>query len=54
MAQQVVFYSWQSWTDGGANRKTGQETTQSSRHHAAYWAMGLEPAYFTGALKRSA
>jgi len=41
-------------TDGSGSRRTSQETSQSSRHHAAYWAMGLEPAYFSGAFKRSA
>ncbi|HLZ25793.1 MAG TPA: hypothetical protein VKV73_00555 [Chloroflexota bacterium] len=51
--------TWVGWlefaaTGDGASRRTGQETSQSSRHHAAYWAMGLEPAYFSGAFKRSA
>jgi hypothetical protein len=50
--------TWIGWlvfvaTDSGASRKTGQETSQSSRHHAAYWAMGLEPTYFEGAFKRT-
>ena len=50
--------TWIGWlvfaaTNGSASRRTGQETSQSSRHHAAYWAMGLEPAYFSGAFKRS-
>ena len=50
--------TWIGWlmfvpTDGGTTRRTGQETSQSSRHHAVYWAMGLEPAYFAGAFKRS-
>jgi len=51
--------TWIGWlvfvaTDGSASRRTAQETSQSSRHHAAYWAMGLEPTYFAGAFKRSA
>jgi hypothetical protein len=51
--------TWIGWlvfaaTDGGGSRRTGQETSQSSRHHTAYWAMGLEPTYFAGAFKRSA
>jgi hypothetical protein len=50
--------TWIGWilfvaTDGRGSRRTSQETTQSSRHHAAYWAMGLEPSYFTGAFRRS-
>jgi hypothetical protein len=50
--------TWIGWlvfvaADGSASRRTGQETSQSSRHHAAYWAMGLEPAYFPGAFARA-
>jgi hypothetical protein len=50
--------TWIGWlvfvaTDGRGTRRTGQETSQSSRHHAAYWAMGLEPAYFAGAFARA-
>jgi hypothetical protein len=49
--------TWIGWiafvaTDGTGSRRTGQETSQSSRHHATYWAMGLEPSYFTGAFRR--
>jgi hypothetical protein len=51
--------TWIGWivfvaTDGSGSRATGQETSQSNRHHVAYWAMGLEPAYFAGAFRRSA
>jgi hypothetical protein len=50
--------TWIGWlafvaTNGSDSRRTGQETSQSSRHHAAYWAMGLEPSYFAGAFRRS-
>jgi copper chaperone CopZ len=51
--------TWIGWlsfvaTDGRGSRTTGEETSQLSRHHTAYWAMGLEPAYFTSAFRRSA
>jgi hypothetical protein len=34
-------------------RRTGQETTQSSREDLVYWASGLEPAYLEGAFARA-
>jgi hypothetical protein len=34
-------------------RRTGQETTQSSREDLAYWAAGLEPIYLQGAFARA-
>jgi hypothetical protein len=34
-------------------RRTGQETTQSSRHELVYWASGLGPAYLEGAFARA-
>ena len=51
--------TWIGWlafaaTDGSSSRRTGQETSQSSREHAAYWATGLEACYFAGAFKRTA
>jgi hypothetical protein len=51
--------TWIGWlvfvaVDGSDSRTTGQETSQSSRHHVAYWAMGLEPSYFAGAFRRAA
>src|SRR5262245_45323583 len=33
--------------------ETGQETTQSTLEGVAYWATGLEPVYFEGALARA-
>jgi hypothetical protein len=32
---------------------TGQETSQPSRASVEYWASGLEPIYFEGALARA-
>jgi hypothetical protein len=39
--------------DGSAIRRTGPETTQSSREQVAYWASGLEALYFEGAFRRA-
>jgi hypothetical protein len=33
--------------------QTGQETSQPSRATVEYWASGLEPIYFEGALARA-
>ena len=33
--------------------RTGQETSQPSRVTVEYWATGLEPLYFEGALARA-
>jgi hypothetical protein len=33
--------------------RTGQETSQPNRLATEYWASGLEPIYFEGALKRA-
>lgn len=33
--------------------RTDQETSQPSRETVAYWASGLEPLYFEGALARA-
>ncbi len=33
---------------------TGQETSQPNRMAIEYWATGLEPIYFEGALERAA
>jgi hypothetical protein len=38
---------------GGAAVRTGHETTQSNVEGVAYWATGLEPVYFEGALNRA-
>jgi hypothetical protein len=33
--------------------RTGRETTQSNRRALVYWALGLQPRYFEGALARA-
>lgn len=38
---------------GGPTLSTGHETTQSNVEGVAYWATGLEPVYFEGALNRA-
>lgn len=38
---------------GGPALSTGRETTQSNVEGVAYWATGLEPVYFEGALSRA-
>jgi hypothetical protein len=38
---------------GGPALGTGHETTQSNVEGVAYWATGLEPVYFEGALHRA-
>jgi hypothetical protein len=50
--------TWIGWIefvspDGTVSRRTGHETTQSSRDQVAYWASGLEPTYFEGAYSRA-
>ncbi|HEY7064978.1 MAG TPA: hypothetical protein VII06_26120 [Chloroflexota bacterium] len=50
--------TWIGWVefvtlDGSATRRTGSETTQSSREQVAYWASGLEALYFEGAFRRA-
>jgi hypothetical protein len=50
--------TWIGWIefvspDGTVSRRTGHETTQSSRDQVAYWASGLEPTYFEGAFSRA-
>jgi hypothetical protein len=51
--------NWEGWLEfhptsaiGGVLR-TGRETTQPNRQALAYWASGLEPLYFEGALARA-
>jgi hypothetical protein len=52
--------TWEGWiefhpADGsGPVLRTGRETTQPDRDALAYWASGLEPLYFDGALARAA
>jgi hypothetical protein len=50
--------TWAGWVqfvhaDGKPGPKTGLETTQSNLEGVAYWATGLEPVYFEGALQRA-
>ena len=40
-------------SDGREPVETSQETTQSNIEGVAYWATGLEPIYFEGALRRA-
>jgi hypothetical protein len=39
--------------DGGPSLWTDRETTQSTVAAVTYWATGLEPLYFEGALERA-
>jgi len=51
--------TWEGWlefhpTDGQKPiLRTGQETSQPNRTTIEYWALGLEPVYFDGALARA-
>jgi pimeloyl-ACP methyl ester carboxylesterase len=50
--------TWIGWLEfvgqaGQTVRRTGRETTQSNREQLTYWATGLEPIYFKGALVRA-
>jgi hypothetical protein len=51
--------TWEGWIefhplDGDkCVLRTDRETTQSDRAALAYWASGLEPIYFEGALARA-
>ena len=51
--------TWEGWLEFHPNRKgkpvlrTEQETSQPSRVTVEYWALGLEPIYFEGALARA-
>jgi hypothetical protein len=52
--------TWIGWIElhpengEGATLRTGQETSQPNRAALDYWASGLEPVYFEGALARAA
>ncbi len=51
--------TWAGWiefvsVDGDRVVRTDRETTQSSLQGVTYWATGLEPLYFEGALDRAA
>ena len=51
--------TWEGWIEfrpaegPGRTLRTGRETTQPDRDALAYWASGLEPLYFDGALARA-
>lgn len=51
--------TWTGWLEfesSGPGRRllrTGQETSQPNRTTIEYWATGLEPVYFEGALERA-
>ncbi|HEY2934817.1 MAG TPA: hypothetical protein VGK99_24035 [Acidobacteriota bacterium] len=51
--------TWAGWlafhptTAGKPILRTGQETSQPTRVTIDYWASGLEPVYFEGALERA-
>ncbi len=50
--------TWKGWLEfhpasSGPVLRTGQETSQPSRVTVEYWASGLEPIYFEGALARA-
>ena len=50
--------TWSGWlefqpTDGSRPFRTEQETSQPNRVTIEYWASGLEPIYFDGALARA-
>jgi len=58
MGQQREDGSWHGWIEfhpdsSGPVLVTGRETTQVSRGALHYWAGGLEPIYFDGALARA-
>ena len=49
---------WVAWVEfvsasGDKVVQTDRETTQSTLHGVAYWATGLQPTYFEGALDRA-
>lgn len=50
--------TWEGWLEftplpGGVPLVTPRETSQPNRKAAVYWAHGLEPIYFDGALERA-
>ena len=51
--------TWTGWLEfdpidpSGSVVRTGQETSQPNRMTIEYWATGLEPVYFEGALERA-
>jgi hypothetical protein len=51
--------TWSGWLEfhpprgSGSVLRTDQETSQPNRRALEYWAGGLEPIYFEGALNRA-
>ncbi len=51
--------TWEGWIEfiplpeAVPTLRTDRETTQSTRAALAYWASGLEPVYYEGALARA-
>ncbi len=51
--------TWEAWIEfmplpeAVPTLRTDRETTQSTRAALAYWASGLEPVYYEGALARA-
>ena len=51
--------TWEGWLEFHPTHRqkpvlrTGQETSQPSRTTIEYWALGVEPVYFDGALVRA-
>jgi hypothetical protein len=56
-AREMPGGTWEGWlefiSDRGELVVTDRETTQSKQEDVAYWANGLEPIYFEGALRRA-
>ncbi|MBI4447132.1 MAG: hypothetical protein HY645_14655 [Acidobacteria bacterium] len=57
--EQRVGGTWEGWIEFHPMKGSGQilstlrETTQPDRAALVYWASGLEPLYFEGALQRA-
>jgi hypothetical protein len=50
--------TWEGWIEfipvsGGSTLRTDRETSQPNLAALEYWAYGLEPVYFEGALARA-
>jgi hypothetical protein len=57
-AQPLPGGTWEAWLeftseDGALTVRGPRETTQSTLDDVAYWATGLEPVFFEGALERA-
>ena len=58
LGEETNLGTWEGWIEflpvtGGDSLSTDRETTQPNRGDLAYWATGLEPIYFEGALERA-